>query len=149
MTARRRLTAAVAAGFALVLLTACEQPAPIVSVVSADESEWAEATTFCFEGQSFQTADCSMRESDVTELEVRPGQLVGVDVSKEVKERGWLIELGEGEQAQQSPVFEDEHYFSFTAPNLGPGGLPLTIRTVDESGRVQTGEWLFRLVPSE
>jgi hypothetical protein len=149
MTARRRLTAAVSAGFALVLLTACEKPAPIVTVVSGDESVWSEANTFCFEGQSFQNADCASRATEVTELEVRPGQLVGVDVSKEVVERGWLIELGEGEQAQQSPIFEDDHYFSFTAPNAGPDGLPLTIRTIDESGQVQTGEWRFLLVPQQ
>ena len=149
MTARRRLTAAVSAGFALLVLTACEKPAPIVTVVSGGQSEWAEANTFCFEGQSAQNADCASRATGVTELEVRPGEQVGVDVSKEVVERGWLIELGQGEQAQQSPVFEDDHYFSFTAPNLGPEGLPLTIRTIDESGQVQTGEWQFRLVPKE
>ena len=149
MTARRRLTAAVSAGFALLVLTACEKPAPIVTVVSGGQSEWAEANTFCFEDQSFQEANCASRATGVTELPVRPGQQVGVDVSKEVAERGWLIELGEGEQAQRSELFEDDHYFSFTAPNLGPEGLPLTIRTIDESGQQQTGEWQFRLVADE
>lgn len=149
MTARRRLTAAMSAGFALLVLTACEKPAPIVTVVSGGQSEWSEATTFCFEGQSAQEANCASRATGVTELEVRPGERVGVDVSKEVVERTWLLELGEGEQAQQSPVFEDRHYFSFTAPNIGPEGLPLTIRTIDESGQVQTGEWQFRLLLKE
>ncbi len=146
MTARRRLSAAVSAGVVLVVLTACESPAPIVTVVSGGQSEWAEANVFCFEGQSFQAADCASRAPGVTELTVRPGQQVGVDVSQEVVERGWVIELGEGEQAQASPIFEDDHYFSFTAPSFGPEGLPLTIRTIDESGQVQTGEWQFRLV---
>jgi hypothetical protein len=149
MTARRRLTAAVSAGFALVVLTACEKPAPIVTVVSGGESEWAEANTFCFEGQSFQNADCASRATGVTELPVRPGEQVGIDVSREVVERGWLIELGQGEQAQQSPLLEDDHYFSFTAPNIGPDGLPLTVRTLDESGQQQTGEWQFVLVPKQ
>ena len=149
MTARRRLTAAVTAGVALVVLTACESPAPIVTVVSGGESRWTEASTYCFEGQSTQEANCAVRATEVTELAARPGEQVGIDVSKDVAERGWLIELGEGEQAQRSQVLEDDHYFSFTAPNIGPEGLPLTVRTIDESGQVQTGEWRFQLVAPE
>ena len=149
MTARRRLTAAVSAGFAAVLLTACEAPAPIVTVVSGGESQWTEAATFCFEGQSVQEATCATRETEVTELPVRPGEQVSVDVSKEVVERGWAIELGQGEQAQRSAVFDD-HYFSFTAPNIDPAqGLPLTVRTFDEAGEAPTGEWRFLLVLDE
>ena len=152
MTARRRLLAAVSAGVAVASLTGCERPAPIVSVVSGTNSEWKEADLFCFEGQAFESGECPTRDEGPTRLPVSPGQQVGVDVSKAVVERGWFIELsapgGDGE-AQQSEVFDDQHYFAFTAPQLTEQGLRLTIRSVGEQGEggPPSGEWTFDLVP--
>ena len=147
MTARRRLTATVSAGFALLVLTACEKPAPIVTVVSSGQSEWAEANRFCFEGQSIQEGNCAVRGkgADVpTELEVEAGQPIAIDVSKEVAERGWRFQTGEG-NTEWSQVFEEDHYRQLGA--LGPGQrVLLTVQTVDESGQVPTGEWRFLLI---
>jgi hypothetical protein len=151
LTPRRRLLAALSAGAAVVALTGCERPAPIVTVVSGTTSEWKEADVFCFEGQSFADGDCAERAEGPTELPVSPGQQVGVDVSKAVVDRGWFIELsapgGQEGQSQQSDVFEDQHYFAFTAPAVGPEGLRLTVRTVGEDGGEPSGEWTFDLVP--
>ncbi len=152
MTVRRRLPALAASGLALLVLAACEAPAPGVTIVSEGKTARSEASLFCFEGQSLQDDTCRSGEAPVKQLEVRPGQQVGVDVDKDVVERGWYIELsnpdgGQGE-AQRSEV-QDEHYFTFTAPTLGEGGrLLLTVRTVGESGDPQdvTGEWAFLLV---
>jgi hypothetical protein len=145
VTPRRRLLAALTAGVAVLPLAACERPAPIVTVVSGTTSEWKEADTFCF------TADeCVEHGEGPTPLPVRPGQQVGVDVSKAVVDRGWFIELsspsGEG-QAQQSEVFDDQHYFAFTAPSIGPEGLRLVVRSLGTGGEGTTsGEWVFDLV---
>jgi hypothetical protein len=152
LTPRRRLIAAVSAGVAVASLTGCERPAPIVTVVSGTNSEWKEADLFCFEGQAFEAGDCAQRAEGPIELPVAPGQQVGVDVSKAVVERGWFIELSASEgggEAQQSEVFEDEHYFAFTAPQLGEQGLRLTIRSLGEQGEggPPSGEWTFDLVP--
>lgn len=152
MTPRRRLLAALTAGLAVASLTGCERPAPIVTVVSGTTSEWKEADVFCFEGQSVEDGDCAERADGPTVLEVTPGQQVGVDVSKAVVDRGWFLELsppeGQG-QPQQSEVFEDQHYFGFTAPSIGEQGLRLTIRTLGEQGEqgAPSGEWTFDLVP--
>ena len=154
MTPRRRLTAAVSAGLAVAALTGCEKPAPIVTVVSGSTSEWKEADVFCFEeGQTFEDGDCTQRSTSPTQIPVSAGQNVGVDVSREVVERGWYIELagpgGQG-QAQQSEVQEDKHYFSFTAPQVGEGGLRLTVRAVGEGEQdAPSGEWVFDLVPAD
>ncbi len=150
MTARRRLLAAASATLSLAALTACEKPAPIVTLVSGGHSVYTEAATFCFEdGQKLESGECARRTSSLTRLEVRGGDVVGVDVDKELAERGWQLELqdpNDPQGTQRSPTIQD-HYFTFTAPGLQPGGrLLLTVRTVDQQDAA-TGEWQFELVP--
>jgi hypothetical protein len=147
MSPRRRLSAAASAGFLVLTLAACEKPSPLVTLVSSGNTVHSEAQVYCFEGQSVQQANCAGRAEEVKELRVRPGQPIGIDVDKEVAERGWLIEVGEGEQAQQSNVFVDDHYFSFGFPIDRGQRIPLTIRTVGaEDPQAPTGEWSFVLV---
>ena len=148
MNARPRLRPAVGLAASLLALTACglEKPAPIVTVVSGGESVYTEAATWCFEGQT--PPDCAERAEGVTELSVRGGETVGVDVGKDLVERGWRIQLGSGEDPNNvSPVLEDQHYFTFEAPNLRSGAsLLLTVRSLDEEAE-PNGEWRFRLTP--
>jgi hypothetical protein len=149
MTARRLLPAALAA-VAVLGLSACEAPAPIVTVFSGSTSEWKEADVFCFEDQSLEDDECAERDTDVVEIPVSPGERVGVDVSEELVERGWFVELGPvgSDQAQTSEILDDGHYFAFSAPPVGPQGYSLTIRTLGEDGPrgAHSGEWSFRLV---
>ena len=149
MSPRRRLSAAVSAGSMVLALTACsglEKPAPIVSIVSSGTSLYTEAQVFCFEGQTLAEANCARRATEVKELKVRAGQPVGIDLSKEVAERSWIYEIGEGEQRQQSEVRVDDHYYSLQL-SIGSGvRVPLVIRTVDVENQVPTGEWQFVLV---
>lgn len=154
MTARRRLLVTASAAVALGALTACETPSPIVTVVNAGQSTYAEAVSFCFEDQDPVEANCASRDAGDTVLEIVGGQTVGVDVSKEVVEAGWFIELSdpaaaEGQQEPQRSEVQDGHYFTFTAPNLPEDGeLLLTVRSLDEESPEQTrGEWRFTLVP--
>jgi hypothetical protein len=151
LTARRRLLAALSAGVAVASLTGCERPAPIVTVVSGTTSEWKEADVYCFEGQSLAQENCATRAEGPVQLPVSPGQQIGVDVSKAVADRGWFIQLsspGGDSEPQQSDVFDDDHYFGFTAPNVGEQGLRLTVFTVGEQGEQgqPSGEWTFDLV---
>ncbi len=152
MTPRRRLRTAAGAIAALASLTACEKPAPIVTVVNVGQSVYAEANVFCFEGQSAAAANCAQRRTGSTTLEVVRGQTVGVDVDKEIVDDGWFIELtdpdaaGSGAEPQQSEV-QTGHYFSFTAPNLPSGAaLLLTVRSLNREQQ-PAGEWSFTLVP--
>jgi len=166
MTARRRLLAAASATFALAALTGCEKPAPIVTLVSAGESVYSEAAVYCFdEGRTLDDGECAERTDEVVELSTRPGEVVGVDVAKALADRGWELTLLDptGQvQEQRTGQLEEDHYFSFTAPNLSPAGYDVRIQTVepdlDEAGQqrldeqglpvtIPTGEWRFRLVP--
>jgi hypothetical protein len=150
MNARRPLACVAAVG-ALLALSACEKPAPIVTVVSGDESVYAEASTWCFEGQTGD--ECAERETEVTSIPVRAGETVGVDVDKELAEGGWYLELsapgGEGEQEPQRSEPQEGHYFNFTAPSLAAGStLDLQVRAIGE-GEEPRGEFRFRLTPAE
>ena len=150
MSLRRRLRPAACLALGLVALSGCERPTPLVTVVNAGRSVYTEADTYCFEGQSTVEATCAVRQQQAPTLEVVPGEAVGVDVGKELVEGGWIIELsdpqapGEEAQPQQSEV-QDDHYFTFTAPNLPPeGSLLLTVRSLN--GETPTGQWSFLLV---
>ena len=150
MTARRRLLAACSATLALGALSGCEKPAPLVTLVSGDQSVYSEAVVYCFEEDAtLETDECAQRAEGPTRLEVRPGEQIGVDVGKDLVERGWRIQLGpDGNTDNLSPVFEDQHYFAFEAPGLPPEGAPFTVFTVDDQER-PTGRWLFQLVPKD
>ena len=158
MTARRQLLVAASATFALAALTGCEKPAPIVTLVSAGESVYSEAATFCFdEDQTLDDGGCAERNDEVVEISTRPGEIVGVDVAKALADRGWelsLIDPSGQVDTQSSGKLDEDHYFTFTAPNMSPAGYDVVVHTVveelDETGQpvtVPTGEWRFRLVP--
>ena len=151
MNARRRLLATASAAGALLALTACEKPAPIVTVVSGGESVYAEANTYCFEGQT-PGSGCATRHEGSTEIAVRGGETVGVDVDGDLVDDGWFIELSDPSAQGQSQPQRSEpqkgHYFTFTAPNLPLGSeLLLTVRSLGEDGDEPTGEWSFTLTP--
>ena len=152
MPARRRLLAASSTALALAALTGCEKPAPLVTLVSGGQSVYKEANLYCFEeGATLEGGECAERAQGATRLEVRQGETVGIDVGKDLVERGWRVQLGDSEtpeQVQASDVLEDQHYFTFTAPPVPAEGTPLTVVTVDEDDAT-TGEWLFQLVPKD
>lgn len=149
MTARRRLLAAASVTAALASLTACEKPAPLVTIVSGGTSVYTEASAYCFEEeQRLDGGDCAARATRVPRLEVRQGERIGIDVDKELVERGWQLEIvdpADPQRTQASNTITD-HYFPFTAPGIAPQGrLLLTVRTVTGDD-APTGEWQFELV---
>ena len=154
MSARRLLLPAASAVLCLTALTACEKPAPIVTVVNEGRSVYAEAATWCFEGQTGD--ECAKRGSGTNRLEVLAGTL-GVDVDEELADSRWIVTLVDAAQPEQqlvtSGVREDSHYYSFELPELPPQTrLVLTVRALAE-GTVAPGtepeargSWQFELV---
>jgi hypothetical protein len=151
MPARRRLLAATSTVLALASLAGCEKPAPLVTLVSGGQSVYKQANIYCFEdGVTVDSGECAQRAEGATRLEVQQGETIGVDVGKDLVERGWRVQVGDqaAEQVQASDVLRDQHYFTFTAPNLPDEGVPLVVVTVDDED-ASTGEWLFQLVPKD
>ena len=152
MTARSRVVAGLSAAVAAVSLTGCQQPTPLVSMVSGSSTVHTEATIYCFDGQSAQQENCRTSEDTrPTVLEVQPGQQVGVDVAKEVADAGWVVVLpGDDEDPEndQASGAQDSHYFAFT-PQFERGPLKVEVRMLDDGDTKAptVGNWQFVLVP--
>lgn len=156
MTPCRRLLAAASAGFAVVGLTGCEQPTPIVTLQSGRTVVTSEAQSWCFGGRPNAECRDQRATAPVVQMRATPGQLVSIDVSKQVAERGWFV-------VQETPGIDgqngayptrDDHYFSITMP---PATVRLTIRALDgepapdgefDRNRV-TGLWTFVVTPED
>jgi hypothetical protein len=153
MTARPGLLAGLTAALSLVALTGCSKPTPIVSVVSSGHTVHSDATLFCFAGQSIAKKDCRTEEGKVpTIVKVKPGQPVGIDVSKELTKSGWVVVLpAQGQGQDQSSGKQDSHYLSFT-PQFTPAApqVDVDVRMLDhgDASKPTIGLWRFVLVPA-
>lgn len=149
MTPRRRLLSAASAALTLVALSACEKPAPLVTVVSGGESVYAEANLYCFdEGQTLESGACAQRAQGAQRLEVRPGNRIGIDVDQELAEGRWDFLLSDPNDPNRTQGIGplENHYFPFSVPAIeSDGSLLLTVRSLDPAGQ-PTGEWQFQLV---
>ncbi len=154
-----RLLAAGAATASLLVLTACEQPSPLVTVVSGGQSVNDEATSYCFDGQDASKqpgtpGGCSFDERKPRLVRVQQGEQVGIDVSKEISDKAWIVVIapqgGQAEQQQeQASAPQDEHYFTFTPQFQGGTPLDLQVRSLasDAPNAQVTGVWRFVLAP--
>ncbi len=158
MPARRTLAVGTAVAASLLVLTGCEQPTPLVSLVSGGTFVKAEASSWCFDDQdpSKQPGSdgaCTFTERTPQLLKVRPGDQLGIDVDKALAENGWIAVIRPqtgGEQAQESasPVQDDEHYFTFN-PQFESGPIELDVRALSaprDDAQV-VGVWRFVLAP--
>ena len=154
MTARSRLVAGLSAAVALVALTGCQKPTPSVSLVSGGKSVHSDATIYCFDGQSAQQQNCRTDVHAPTALPIKVGQQLGIDVSKELADAGWVVVIpGTGQNAQdQASDKQDSHYFAFTPqPALfanGPARLEVRMLDHGRTDAPTVGNWQFLLVPS-
>jgi hypothetical protein len=153
MTARPGLLAGLTAAVSLVVLSGCSKPTPIVSVVSSGTTVHTDATLFCFEGQSIAEKDCRTETGRLpTVVKVKPGQQVGIDVSKELAESGWVVVLpGQGEGQDQSSGKQESHYLTFTPQFTQQSPqVDLDVRMLDDgdTAKPTIGLWRFVLVPA-
>ncbi len=167
MQARRRLVAVLGSLAVLAGLTACERPAPLVTLYSGQTSLYDHAFLYCFEGQDpgkepRTRGACRYPEEGRTQkvLQVEPGDQVLVDVDRELADTGWFVTLRRtGSQAQpqqaqppQPPLIgiQTEHVarFRFQPDEAMPTWL-IEVRKLErpEEGARQTGLWQFVLVP--
>src|SRR6476661_2780522 len=150
MTARTRLFAGLSAAVALVTLTGCQKPTPTVSLVSGRQSVHSDATIYCFEGQSASQQNCRTDVHTPTALPIKVGQQVGIDVSKQLADAGWVVVLPGGDEDpsnDQASGKQDSHYFAFTPePSMFQNGpVRLEVRMLDD-GRTDAptiGNWQF------
>lgn len=154
---RRRLPAVLCAAVALVGLTACDRPTPLVTLYSGGTSINDRAFSYCFEGQDPKAVpgsegacrfDTEGRKPKI--LEVRPGDEVLVDVDKDLADAAWFVALsGAGSQSSRLATQADEHVTRFQPDFTQSPTITLEIRKLaspaDDAQPV--GIWQFVLVP--
>ncbi len=158
MQARRRRSVAVLGACAALLgLTGCERPTPLVSVYSGNTTLNDHALSFCFPGQDPAKEpgtpgacrfDAEGRTPEV--LEVKPGDQVVIDVDKDLVESGWTAVLrAPGAQPGRLAV-QDEHVAYFEPDFSRAPQLTLEVLKLDgpRDDARPVGIWQFVLVAS-
>ncbi len=154
---RRRLAAALGASVALVGLTGCEKPTPIVTLYTGGTSVYDTAYSFCFDGQNpdaepgtqgacrFDTA--GGRQPKV--LKVRPGDSITVDVDKDLADAGWFVALrGTGGRSSRLAT-QSEHVARFQPDfSVSPTFTVEIQKLVSPADNAKTvGVWQFAVIP--
>ena len=155
MQARRRLAVALAVSAALVGLTGCDKPTPLVTLYSGNASVHDTALSYCFEGQDPAaqpgSADACRYDTGRTPkvLKVRPGDEVTVDVSKDLADAGWYVALrGSGDQASRLAT-QSEHVTSFQPDFSRSPTIVVEVQklTSPSDNATSVGLWSFTIVP--
>ncbi len=157
MQARRRPAAALAAALALVGLTACQKPTPIVTLYSGGATLHDNAFSYCFPGQdpAQQPGGADSCRFDTggdrapALLRVKPGGSVLVDVDKDLADTGWFVALrGRDSQASRLPT-QTGHTVTFS-PDFSQSPtitVQVTKLSSADNGR-PVGVWQFVIAPA-
>lgn len=160
MPSVRPLALALAAAVSALALSACDKPAPSVTIFSGTTSEHREALCWSFDPDRAYTAeDCVVDvaaaqsqesvfdalDEYLATLEVAAGDVVGISVDPEVADAGWSVTIN-GRPLHRELITET--YFRFTMPPqpLRRGSAELQVRAAAEDGTSARGFWVFRLV---
>lgn len=160
---RTPLKTAALAVLALLVLTACERPAPSVTLFSGDVSARAEAVCWTFDGSPvIGSADCtqddlvaSVQSGALATLPVTPGSTLGISVDSEVADAGWfpaIIVDGQPQQLVNSVI--TDRYWRFTFPDglrgqFPAGGYILQITAAGATSGSERGLWFISLTDAD
>jgi hypothetical protein len=135
-----RRTAVLVAPLALLAVTACEKPAPQVTVSTGGKVVNVDASRYCFESD-----DCNDEAPEKATLRVRAADQISISVPARVAHKGWYIRFN----GQPIPGFQKERKKLHGTLNLG-GALdqPVELEIVQgvTSGEPQ-GVWKLTLAP--
>lgn len=157
MPARRRPAAALGAVAALVLLSGCERPTPLVTLYASGKSINDRAFSFCFEGQDPAAAPgtAGACRYDVGGgrlpelLRVEPGDEVLVDVAKDLADAGWQVVLREAGGQASRLATQKEHTTRFQPDFNRSDVITVEVQKLQGTGdgARPVGVWQFTVVP--
>ena len=120
-----------------------------MTLVSDGESVRTESAIYCETPEEQAASSCAESTGRIAVLQVRQGDQVGLDVDRDISEKGWfLVDV----DSQQRSAVQDTHYFTFDADfsNRPQAGLiRLEVRSLDrvaEEGAKVLGVWQIQLV---
>lgn len=151
----RRLASAAGTVAALLSLSACQKPTPIVSLYGSGTALHDSAFSYCFDGQDPSKQPGSpgacRYEADRTPevLRVRPGDVVTVDVDKDLSDAGWFVALGTGTSPPRALAAQSGHVTTFQ-PDFSAGPtVTVQVRKLESTkpGAKPLGVWQFVVVP--
>jgi hypothetical protein len=137
---------------AVLVLAACEKPAPGVSVVSGMTSAHRAALCWSFDGEPLSAETCAqdvvteaLDGADVARVPVVPGQVIGISVDPVVADAGWFPVIG-SQRLTQQPITST--YYRFTYPDLQEVPTDGVSLQVVAGADGTLGLWVFQLIPS-
>ena len=147
---RRIASIVVIAAAAALTLTACEKPAPGMSVFAGTTTKFQEAICWAFDSPALEPGDCAQSliaeastGDNVPRIPVVPGETIGISVDPVVADSGWSPVIGQ-QRLVSTPL--ETTYYRFTYPDLQeipPDGILLQV--VAGRGDAAKGIWVFRL----
>lgn len=125
----RRFTFALAA-LALLGVSACEKPAPQITISSGGKVINVDASRYCFD-------ECRDHSAKLKTIRVKSNSTVTFDVPRRVAHAGWLVQLRD--QAIFPEPRKDSHY-TLSIPAAAAVSLPVTVVEAGADG-APTGVW--------
>ena len=152
---RRMARPLLAGSLALVsvfALSACEKPAPGVTVFSGMTSAHRAALCWSFDGEPLSAETCAqnvvteaLEGADVARIPVISGQVIGISVDPVVADAGWYPVIG-SQRLTQKPITST--YYRFTYPDLQEVPADGVSLQVVAGAEGTLGLWVFQLIPA-
>ena len=137
MQRRVATLAMAAAGLAVSsMLTACEKPLPAATFFSGSHSTRIEASCWT---EDEQGGDCAIPQTGSGELEVSPGDTVGISVDPEVAEHGWVPAIGNSSLVPRA-IKEKYYKLTLNEEQIQQGSLQVF---ATEDGSSFRGVWVI------
>ena len=136
----RRIPVAVAA-LALLGATACEKPAPQVTIASSGRVINVDARRYCFEPD-----DCRDHTVKSKSIRVRGDTTISIDVPKRVAEKGWIVQLGD------DPLFAEprkESHYTLSIPRIAQAQQVEVTISEAGGGSPPSGIWQLQFLFQE
>jgi hypothetical protein len=140
---RTALTRGLILSSLVLALAGCEHPRPGATAWSGTTSEYRPALCWADQGV-VDTQSCAEAESDLPEIPVLAGRVIGISIDPKVAKNGWIPFL-DNEPMTQGPITSSYWRVPFPG-SLRAQGATLRVISLGESGSAQ-GLWAWRLIP--
>ena len=125
-----------AAGLAAMLLTACDKPAPKITVLGGGKVATVSPSTYCFDADHCRPS----RGVDFPSLTTAADEKVLIDVPEQVAQRGWVVSaltLDGKTRLASSGAIHNSH--TYRVPSGVNSGNPFVVQVNELAGSVPSG----------